>query len=152
MTPWRQPPTTSRLVLAWRILLLASPPALLVLVGLVTALDPPPSVEGGSALLLLSWSLVMTLGGLLVLVALFTRHRRSTVAGHALIAAGAGFYALALLWVPHGYAAAGLIGASALGALGEVARNADVARWRRGERAKARRRHPAAAGRRPVDD
>ena len=144
MMPWRHPPTTSRLVLAGRIALLAAPPALMLAVGLATAVCPPPSVAGSAQLLLLAWSLAMVCGGVLVLVALFTRWRRSTVAGHALIAAGAGFYALALLWVPNGLPAAGLIGASALGALGEVVRHVDVARWQRGERVKARRRHPAA--------
>lgn len=144
--PWREPPTSSRLVLAARIGLLLAPPALVVAAGVAAALHPPPSVAD-VPLTRYAWSLALLLGGVLVLVAMVTRRPRSQLAGRALIAGGAGFYAVHLATLPAGLPAAGLIGAMALGVLGELYRQLDLVRWRRADRDRSRRRHPAAAGR-----
>lgn len=145
---WRQPPTTSRLVLAWRIALLAAPAALTMAAGLVTILRPPPSVaDEASPLLRWAWSAALIVGGLSVLVGMCRRRMRPQLAGQALASAAVGTYALYLLGVPNGLVAAALLAASSLGALGEVYRHVDLARWARVDRDRSRRRHPASARR-----
>lgn len=147
---WRHPPTTSRLLLAWRILLLVSPPAVIVAAGVHTVPDPPESVaDSASAAMAGAWSLVLILGGALTIVGMFRRRMRPQLAGRALMAGGAGFYALHLLSLPDadGATAAGFVGAYALSTVGELYRQIDLARWQRADRDRSRRHHPAGRGR-----
>ena len=147
---WRDPPTTNRLVLAFRIVLHAAPPAVLVAVGVYVIAHPPPSVAASAnGVLRLAWAAALILGGLLTLCGMARRRIRPQLAGRGLTAAAAAFYAVHLLTVPSGLAAAGLVGALALADLGELYRSVDLARWSRADRDRSRRRHPAGRGRLP---
>jgi hypothetical protein len=148
---WRHPPTTSRTLLAWRIVLLITPPLLVTAVGLLTVPFPPASVaDGGTGrLLIAAWSAVLILGGVLTVVGMCRRRMRPQLAGRGLMAGGAGFYALHLLSLSdgNGLAAAGFVGAYALSTVGELWRQIDLARWQRVDRARGLRHHPAGRGR-----
>jgi hypothetical protein len=137
--------TGRQLVVGARILLAVSAPLLVVAVGVVSVVHAPPSVEESfEPWVRCSWSAALIIGGLLSLSSLYTGSTRSRASSMALVAGGAGFYALTLLgsgW--DALAASGLLGAFALATLAHLLTLTDIAAVRRDA---ARRRHPAGRG------
>jgi hypothetical protein len=124
--------------------LLATVPALLVVaVGLHSAFAPPPTVEAvDDVAVRWLWAASLILGGALTVP--LVRSNRTRSAGMALVAGGAGFYALQLLGRgSQSWAAAGLLGAFALGTLRHLLQLSDAVAVRRDA---AHRRHPSACG------